>query len=152
MNKRISRRELKNRIRELKYQNDQFNYIYEDEKKKRIEIENRFRALGSDPELEGLYGIPCIEKEVELQPWGNYAIIDTNDREAVEAAEERLVESIVKGLMEENIIRFIVRESSHSGGPFDDLGTVAARLYCIPWEQVTTRKLKINSFRGGTEE
>ena len=148
MNKRISRRELKNRIHIQNLQIEQIKDALEEENNKRIEIQNRFRELGSDPELEGVQGVPCIEKEVEWQQWGQYILTDDFRREVIEAAEERLVESIAKGLIEENIIRFIVREPEAHSSPFDRCVTVAAKLYCIPWEKVTTRKLKI---RGGTE-
>lgn len=152
MNKRISRRELKNRIHIQNLQIDQIKYAFEVEKKKRIEIQNRFRQIGSDPELVELHGIPCIEKEIELQPWGEYILTDDFRKDAIVAAEERLAGSIAKELMEANIIRFIVKGPDEYCVPFDRYGTVAAKLYCIPWEQVVTRKLKINFFRGGTEE
>lgn len=137
MAKRISRRELKEKIRNLEYLNKTYAWSLDDYRQKYKELEKRFQELGSKVEMFNLKGsgIECIE--IEPQPWGQYCRLAGYVPEAqMPAVKERLISQIVRGLMETNLVQII----DHSGWePFEEK-TIGAKLYVVPWEKLVKKE------------
>ena len=143
MAKRISRRELKGRIKDL-----QFMVKCKEDKIKEVEekykgIEKRFQEMGSQIETLNVQGegIKCIE--VKPQAWGTYAMLapwHTDSEEAMEALKDKLVKNIAKGLIDYNYVQFIHKDDT---SPFGE--TFAAKLYVVPWDKLAKRTIKIKT-------
>lgn len=102
--------------------------------------EKRFRAFGSNVETdENAKGYCLVKEKWELNPqtWGNYALLcDNVTEEQKEAVIQRLTQSIVDGLVKNNLLQIVEREGC---GPFEH-NTVAVKLYVIPWEQIPHKR------------
>ena len=116
----------------------------EEEAKK---YKERFHKIGSNIKTieTGQHG-PVVTMKWELKPeqWGNYIkfpneLVMKDDVEAIERTlRNKIIDSIAKGLIENNIIQFIIREPSVID-PLDRYGTYAAKLYVVPWEQMADK-------------
>lgn len=117
---------------------------------------DRLFALGLDENLEYIPGLntPNCKAEIELKPihYGNYmAACDELPIDQIKYAKEQLVGSIVRGLIENGLVRFIYRK----GNDYDTLhrfSTLAARIDVLPWERLTTRAVMYKSYREIKEE
>ena len=105
---------------------------------KQIKKQHRIiRKLGSEDGYEFLdrFGETEIETE-EIKPelYGNYAALgDDPENEIIDRCEKILVEELVRGLMEANVVQFIVKKQEHIGNPLYSMSTVAAKIRVVPW-------------------
>ena len=77
---------------------------------------------------------------IEQQPWGTYIALDRElSEEEQETAKKRIVESIVKGLIERNLVQFISKDRDERF-PIAEYKTLAAKLYVVPWEQMPHKR------------
>lgn len=133
------------------------NYLLEvtarhEEEARRIKAESeaeqykdRFRKFGSnvetvDPE-NGKY-VELVKWELKPEMWGSYSFYDARFRNAelVEIFQRELVEKIVNGLIERDLVQFYIKDPNEAGGPLGLQGTYAAKLYVVPWEQMAHRR------------
>ena len=137
MKKRLKKKKTscKRKIRVLenirKAQNDTIKFLDE-----QIERQHGIiRKLGSKDGYEFLDvpGKKTIEtEEIRPEQYGNYALmVDELDDEILDQCKEKLVESLVKGLMDNNVVQFIERNSRPD--PLSMYSTVAAKINVIPW-------------------
>jgi hypothetical protein len=114
--------------------------------------EKRFLAFGSNVETvsEDTDAVKVLAWNLEPQVWGQYCAINpmlemTGD--IYEKTKTRLVESIVRGLLEKNLVQFIVKNPYESFGSFSVYSTVGAKMYVVPWEQTPHEKtLRVEQF------
>ena len=146
MKKKFRRGERKEIIRRLNHfqilASDLGARLSETEARKK-EAERRLMVAGTEIEtLEEAEG-PVQIIRVEPKVYGNYmcAALDATEEE-VEQIKEELAKGIARGLVEQNIVQFICRGQS-SFDPLSRFGTVGAKLFVIPWEEMRTRKLEI---------
>ena len=135
MAKRISRKELKEKIRSLEYLNKVYRWNADNYCKKYEELKKRFQELGSKAEMFDLKGpgIECIE--IEPQQWGQYSMLSDNIPDAaLPQVKERLITQIARGLMEANLVQIINSEAGPFGGK-----TMGAKLYVVPWEKLVKK-------------
>ena len=146
MGKRISRRELIEKIKSLQFDltmknHDLCNMIMERDK-----LKKRIMDIGSRCEMLDISGpgINCVE--VRPEAWGQYMVmsplIDLSDTE-LEDMKKMLVGKIVQGLMEQNVVQFII--GKHDFVP--DRKTIAAKLYVVPWDQLVSRTIKVQTWK-----
>lgn len=118
--------------------------------------EDRFRRFGSNVETvdPGSGKLVVMEKwTIEQQPWGKYAICreDISDEE-LEKLKESIVEGLVRGLIEKNLVQFILKERN-TVFPIAEFKTLGAKLYVVPWEQMPhERTLELERFVKNTLE
>ena len=81
--------------------------------------------------------VECIKWELEPQQWGQYAVTgqDVDVLKVLPEIKERVVKSIAKSLIERNIVQFVLK-CNEEYDPFNEYGTVGAKLYVVPWEQM----------------
>ena len=114
--------------------------------------EKRFLAFGSNVETvsEDTDAVKVLAWNLEPQVWGQWCAINpmlemTGD--IYEKIKTRLVESIVRGLLEKNLVQFIVKSPDESFGSFSVYYTVGAKMYVVPWEQTPHEKtLRVEQF------
>lgn len=116
-------------------------------------FKKRLFVLGLDENLEYLPGLslPTLEEEIPIDTmqWGNWAaVLDDCDR-FIDDITNRLASSLVRGLIQQNIVRIIIKEPGDFFNPIQGWGTVAVKLTVVPWEQVTSRRL---IYKGGQYE
>lgn len=105
-------------------------------------LKRRLRRLGyKRTEYLETDAIKSIRVELDVSPFGTYAVIeqDENKDKIVEKVKGLLTEKIVKGLMDSELIQFIVREPE----PLFGRMTVGAKINVVPWEQTLKRKITV---------
>ena len=146
-NKRISRKQLKDRIKELKRLLESERTAY------KLDVDrmnDRLRSIGIH-DVEPIAGdLPCVPVEVPLEPWGKWAYVQDDER-IIEEFKTMLVHDLATALIDNNIVQFIVKTGAERerNTPFD-FPTVGVKLYCIPWEKVNNwgnGKIAINSLK-----
>ena len=111
--------------------------------------EKRLFYLGLDENLEYLPDLPTkhVEAAIEIErvPYGNYGYVftDASMEEIKNQVVEQLTDCIVRGLIEQNLVRVIVKKAEEPWNRYDSIGV---RLDVIPWEEITTRRL---IYKGG---
>ena len=137
--KRVSRRELKAKIRELEYETQCLQRHLQASKAEISRqhemygrLYDRFIRLGT--QIESLDSGGTIQAiEIKPIPFGNYAIL-TDDfiaKEIRDVVKSQIVGDILSQLLEDGYVQFITG--------FDDcLGavTLGAKMYVVPWEQM----------------
>lgn len=102
---------------------------------------SRFRKMGSNVEtVDPGRGKAVAMETWELEPeaWGNYVIVgDETPDDVIDKYKDMIVSSIVRGLIDRNIVQFIPGES---WGPITGLKKLGAKLYVVPWEQMPHEK------------
>ena len=105
---------------------------------------SRFRAFGSNVESidpKGWSPVELLKWELKPEIWGKYIrfdgeIVEKSDEGKIrDLLEKETLQGIAKGLIERNIVQFIVREPD-AFDPLNRYGTFAGKLYVVPWEQM----------------
>jgi len=117
------------------------------EKKDKEWYKERLSKIGKNMKtVEPVSGyVRCIKWELDPKQYGEYIVSDgLEDPERVKLIKKKIAEGIARGLMENEIAQFIVRDL-HSCDPATDIGfgTVGGKLYVIPWEQMPHDKAEI---------
>lgn len=103
----------------------------------------RLEAAGSEIKTidEPIGKIQIIHPEVET--YGNYATFTDADEEQREYIKKELARRLAEGLINQNIVQIICKEPGayiHLD-PLYRHGTIGAKLFVIPWEQMKTGKM-----------
>ena len=140
--KRLSRKDLKEKIKTLERRNIVLESEAEGARKEAKELEDRLVWLGSRLDIKQAE-VPCVE--VKPQAWGQYFSFIPGTKisdEMMDEIKKKLVTSIVSGLIQKNYVQFIIHEEEDFGWP-----TIAAKLYVVPWEKtVIGRKDGVKMF------
>lgn len=133
MAKRVSRRELKEKIRELnsdlKFEKSLVNewMTSHDKLKKRLD------DMGSRIEtFEARGGIQTIE--IKPEAWGTYVMVNGLAEipdEEMEQIKRKITNQIARGLIESSLVQFIANRSD-----LNPYITVGAKVYVVPWDKL----------------
>lgn len=141
MNKRIGRRQLKEKIKDLNrqdvFQKEEINDLTE----KVNELQKRLEKLGSAPDIVP-YGLPYVKAEIKPQAFGTYRYMPEEYVPEIEDIKEQLARDLVKNLMDNGYIQFFDSNDDYPGtrmSPFDKT-QYAAKLYVIPWYEAVYNK------------
>ena len=101
----------------------------------------KFRSIGSNVETidPGPGKIKMLKWTIPTEQYGNYVLVNQEQireeewRSTELEIKKKLVESIAKGLLENDIVQFIVRQPS-AFDPLNVFGSVGGKLYVVPWE------------------
>ena len=104
-------------------------------------LKHRFRSIGIHDVEPVSDGIPCETVKIPLEPWGEYAYVQDDER-IIEEVKGKLVSDLAKAMIENDIVQFIVKTGAERDTPLD-IPTVGVKLYCVPWEKVNRYKNKI---------
>ena len=110
--------------------------------KEKKEVEKRLEIAGTETETieEGFGTVQIIRAQVI--PYGTYVRVDKIPLDELKFIKGELTREIAKALIEQNIVQFIIKEPGIYDGPFgaidQEYGTIGAKLYVIPWEQMRT--------------
>ena len=128
-----------------------FNRLIERAAKAEQEAEyyrKRLLNIGSNMEVADVkddHFITEVKWSVNTQTWGHYIEFDhqilynSPDRDEIfQSMKKQLVEKIATGLLERNIVQFIVHDPKDD--PFLRMGTLGAKLFVIPWEQMPHKR------------
>lgn len=112
---------------------------------------NRLFTLGLDENLEYIENLPTgnVQTEIDMEPlrYGNYMASCSEIPESeIRVAKEQLTGAIVKGLIENGLIRFIYRKRNDYD-PLSRFTTLAARIDVVPWERLTKRAVIFKSYQ-----
>lgn len=124
---------LESYIRDLKYSNNR--------------IKERFRELGSMPEVKEFGGLQVVTARIKPQAWGTHMEY-VPGRMDIEWAKKELTRQIVEGLIENDFIQ-IIRPNYYEPfrrNPFredEGLELIGAKLYVVPWEQATMKSIEL---------
>lgn len=87
-----------------------------------------------------------VKWTADIQAWGHYIRFDHNyiynspDRdEMFLKMKKTLAEKLAAGLIEENLVQFIVKDPE-TGSPFSREGTLGVKLFVVPWEQMPHKR------------
>ena len=137
-----SRRELIEENKRLKYVNDVYERQIELLDRNYEKLKDRFRAMGSAPDIEYKDGIPVVTAEIKPMQYGTYMYYAEDSEANTQYFQNELAKQIVKGLMEQDIIQFIYHDTDLFSNRFP---TIGAKLFVIPWEQALRKPIKWNS-------
>ena len=110
------------------------------------EYKARFRRAGSaEYDYFAAQQIKEYTAEIKGIPWGTWcALCEGADDDDVYTAKLRIAESIVMGLIERDLLQFIVKEPGQvDRDPLNTMMTVGAKVYVVPWEQMTTKTISV---------
>ena len=145
MNKRMKKKKIssKRKVRILERVRKSLCDSLEFQKEQIRRQHDIIRALGSKDGYEFLdnTGSAAVETEtkVKSQRYGDYVVLtDEMKNEIIDSCEEELCRGIVKGLMENNYVQFIVKNKNEENGPFG-FNTVAAKINVIPWHEMVKK-------------
>lgn len=146
--KRISRRELKAKIRELQGQLLASNAEISQQKYMYGRLFDRFTRLGTQTEsLDSRGSIQMIE--IKPIPFGQYAVL-TDDfmyEEIPDVIKSQIVSDMLSQLLENGYVQFITG--------FDDYlrkTTLGAKIYVVPWEQMARGRTVTAMVRRKTDD
>ena len=143
--KRISRRELIEKKKELDRELVYAKHRADTAEEKVGEVNERIRQIGIRcvDMYQGGGPIECVE--IKPKAYGDYMVMDTaglpDDRltELVNFAKGKLAVQLAEALMDQNIVQFIVHRRGDGvvfgSDPFA-MDTVGIKLYVIPWEKM----------------
>lgn len=142
--KRISRRELKEQIRNITLEMNALRHELEDKQREYKKLKERFDYLGTSDEIHDFGdAVPVITREIKSIPFGVYTrIIDDeymNTINAIELSKRSLAEELAKDMVELGYVRFVVNRDFTERKSGLRTVTVAAKMYVIPWEQAQKR-------------
>ena len=154
MNKRIGRKQLKEKINHL-------NKMVVFKEHEIIELEHfiselkkNLDKLACSPDIAP-YGLPCVKAEIKPQAFETYRYMPKEYVPEIEDIKELLVRDLVKNLMENDYIQFIDSRDNYARMRSlpTDKAAYAARLYVIPWyEAVYNKKLAVKVLLKGGEQ
>lgn len=134
--KRVSRRELKAKIRELNLKAISREAQLLTSKAEISQLHDRLNRLGT--QIESLdSGDPIQMIEIKPIPFGQYAML-TDDfmvEEIPDVVKSQIVSNMLSQLLEQGYVQFITG--------FDDCFgavTLGAKIYVVPWEQMARRR------------
>ena len=110
------------------------------------EIENRIRKIGMNMETinESVPGaVVMIRREIQPETVGNYRNFFEGSFREREWLIEEMAHALAKGIIEMNLAQIITRGKSEIGGPMEELGTIAVKMFVVPWEQMAKAHSKI---------
>lgn len=139
--KRISRRELKAKIRELNLKTISLEGQLLTSKAEISQLHDRLNRLGTQIEsLES--GDPIQMIEIKPIPFGQYAML-TDDfmfKEIPGEIKSQIVNYMASQLMENAYVQFITGFNNFTGEV-----TLGAKIYVVPWEQMARRRTTITT-------
>ena len=107
----------------------------------------RFRNLGNNVKTtdpgDGKY-VRMMKWEIKPEPWGEYMVFTREMFQNMTTDElyryciNKLARQITEGLLQEEMIQFIVHDPDAFNG--NETGILAAKLYVVPWEQMPHKK------------
>ena len=129
-------RELKNKAETLELENGSLRRDIKS-------LRDRLRRAGSLP-YEYFENADIKTVEAEAKVFGDFAVLDSNadhpTENEIEKAKSQVVYELVRTLMNDELIQFIVKNRDFNSGPlYFDKCTVAAKLNVIPWEKMTKK-------------
>ena len=134
--KRISRRELKAKIRELNLKAISLEAQLLTSKAEISQLHDRLNRLGTQIEsLES--GDPIQMIEIKPIPFGQYAML-TDDfmvEEIPDVVKSQIVNNMASQLLENAYVQFMVGFNNFIGAV-----TLGAKMYVVPWEQMARRR------------
>lgn len=139
--KRISRRELKERIRELNatIQNERARHATEI-KIKQAEydrLQQRLEKLGSESiEVVSADGTGIRRLDFDIETLRQYAMMYDPDAEAIQCAKSAIASNLAEQLVEQNLIQFTTAKSDMPPYIFKNCTCVTGKVYIVPWEQL----------------
>lgn len=141
--KRVSRRELKDKIRELEYETQcqQRHLLSLKDENSRLQemygrLLDRFNRLGT--QIESLDSGGTIQAiEIKPIPFGQYAILSDEfvAKEIPDVIKSQIVNDMVSQLLENGYVQFITGIDNYPGAV-----TLGAKMYVVPWEQMARRR------------
>lgn len=139
--KRISRRELKAKIRELNLKAISREAQLLTSKAEISQLHDRLNRLGTQIEsLES--GDPIQMIEIKPIPFGQYAML-TDDfmfEEIPDAIKSQIVNNMASQLLENAYVQFMADFNNFIGAV-----TLGAKIYVVPWEQMARRRTTITA-------
>ena len=87
------------------------------------------------------------EREITAEAFGKYIALATMDEELINMKKDELISDIAKALVNEGIVQFIVKRPEMIEGPTNMIGTVAAKLFVVPWEKMAYRTVRLKWWR-----
>lgn len=143
MSRKRSKKALKNRIKQLEFTISNLKSMNLDLQDSEKRIKERFRELGSAPEIKTLDCVPHVTAEIRPQAWGDYAIVRQEfleDPDLHKQIERGLVEQIVESLIKNEYVQFTHPDPDPL---YHDRGVIAAKLYVVPWEKAVQKSIKL---------
>lgn len=130
----------------------------EEYKEKAERFGKRIREIGAnmktvDPGSGKM--VQMVKWELDPKEFGAYmrTIHDIHDPANLERFSEELIRGLVKGLMQEELVQMIIREPDFKNpDPLDIYGTIGAKIYVVPWEQMPHRRtIELKQYTDGWE-
>ena len=103
-----------------------------------------FETLDKKGKVGQIKTFKSEERTITAEDFGDYIAMATMDEELINHAKEKIINDIAEALVENGIVQFIVKRPEEIGGPLNEIGTVAAKLFVIPWEKMAYRTTKVN--------
>lgn len=137
--KRVSRRELKAKIRELNLKTLSLEGQLLTSKAEISQLHDRLNRLGT--QIESLDSVDPIQMiEIKPIPFGQYAML-TDDfmlKEIPDEIKSQIVNNMASQLLEHEYVQFL------TGFNLDEV-TLGAKIYVVPWEQMARRRTTITA-------
>ena len=102
-----------------------------------------FDTLDQKGKVGQIKPIQTEERVITAEDFGEYIALTVMDEELIENAKQRIINDIAEAMVETGIVQFIVKRPNEVGGPAEMVGTVAAKLFVVPWEKMAYRTTKI---------
>ena len=135
--KRISRRELKAKIRELNLKAISLKGQLLASEAEISQLHDRLNRLGT--QIESLdSGDPIQMIEIKPIPFGQYAMLTDEFmfKEIPDAIKSQIVNYMASQLLENAYVQFMIGTNNFTGEV-----TLGAKIYVVPWEQMARRRI-----------
>jgi len=137
--KRISRRELKETIR-----NERQRHAEEikNMQAKYDELQKRFEKLGSESieviPANGSNGIRRLD--IDIKTYGQHVLMYDPDAKDIQYAKSAIARSMAEQLVEQNLIQFTTAKSDFPPYIFEQSTCLTGKIYIVPWEYMNRTK------------
>lgn len=102
----------------------------------------RFRRTGyKRMEQIAANQVKTVKVELNPVPFGGYSILNnrfSSEEDMLNRVKEDLVQRLVRGLIEAEMVQFIIKDPDYYVGS-EPCVTVGAKLAVVPWEQMTRK-------------
>lgn len=143
MAKRVSRRELKEQIRELRSDLKYEKSLVDEWMTSHDKLKKRLDDMGSRIETFEARGGGIETIEIKPEAWGTYVmangLAEIPDEE-MEQIKIKITNQIARGLIESSNVQFIVNRSD-----LNPYITVGAKVYVVPWDKLAKSVIKLHT-------
>lgn len=152
MKKRWTKKAQREKIAELNVQISELRSKLYDAESEAERYKKRFKTLMFSEEMEPIRipnTVGVVTANIEHIPYGMFITYDPEKAVHIDTLKERLAIELARGMIDADMVKFIIRDEERWCTGY---ATIGAKLYVIPWEQLTERSWQVRAYMEGRRE